>query len=460
MPLNIHWFRKDLRLTDNPALTASAASGEIVPLYILDPDQLTLMGVASQVWLHASLTRLQKTLDGRLMILAGKPQDVLPKLVRDLGATQVSWTRRYDPYGIDVDQQLKTQLQEKGTEVVSLNGSLLWEPWDVQKPDGTPYRVFTPFYKRGCAAAPLPRLPLPAPQLQIAAFDTRQNASLSPLLPQINWHQEVLSGWQPGEAGAAKALQRVVDRALTGYKEGRDFPALQATSRLSPHLHFGEISPNQIWQASSNLPATPDTAHFKSELAWREFSYHLLYRHPTLETDNLNSKFDPFPWREAPQDLLRWQRGQTGIPIVDAGMRELWQTGYMHNRVRMIVASFLTKNLKLHWRHGLAWFHDTLFDADPANNAASWQWVAGSGADAAPYFRIFNPVTQARKFDPDGVYIKTYVPELAHLPPKHIHAPWEAPADLLSSQTGQYPSPLVDLKDSREAALSAYSQLP
>ncbi|UZD89994.1 cryptochrome/photolyase family protein [Cognatishimia activa] len=460
MSVNIHWFRKDLRLSDNPALCAAAKTGAVLPLYILDPDHLEGLGSASRVWLCHSLHQLKGSLNNNLLILAGRPLDILPKLVTETNAAHVTWTRRYDPDGIAQDQTLKSQLETQGTRVLSLNGSLLWEPWEVQKPDQTPYRVFTPFFKRGCTAAPLPRHPLPAPILEFAEFSQHSKADLSKLLPNTDWHQSVTSHWQPGECGAAQSLCTFIERALRGYKKGRDFPAHQATSRLSPHLHFGEISPNQIWHAVAALPASEDTTHFKSELAWREFSYHLLFRNPNLHSRNLNQKFDTFPWREAPEDLRKWTRGQTGFPIIDAGMRELWQTGYMHNRVRMIVASFLTKNLMIHWRHGLAWFHDTLFDADPANNAASWQWVAGSGADAAPYFRIFNPVTQARKFDMDGTYIRTYVPELAHLDAKHIHAPWEASEEVQLSLPGHYPPPMIDLKDSRERALAAYSALP
>ena len=459
MSVNIHWFRKDLRVSDNAAFSTSASNGTVIPIYIIDPEQMSQMGAANKVWLHASLGQLNASLDGNLLILDGAPQDILPRLVAHHGVSQVSWTRRYDPYGIEVDQALKASLEASGTTVVSMNGSLLWEPWDVQKPDGTHYRVFTPFYKRGCAAAPLPHLPVNKPTLQIAQRSDEDSSDPSLLIPKNAWYKNVLTGWQPGEKGASAALQKIVNRTLAGYKEGRDYPAQKATSRLSPHLHFGEISPNQIWHAVTQLSQSQDTAHFKSELAWREFSYHLLYRHPDLNTRNLNPKFDPFPWRDAPEDLLRWQKGQTGIPIVDAGMRELWQTGYMHNRVRMIVASFLTKNLLIHWQHGLAWFNDTLFDADPANNAASWQWVAGSGADAAPYFRIFNPVTQSKKFDADGDYIKTYIPELAHMIAQYIHAPWEAPGGVQNSLVGYYPPPIVDLKDSRNRALTAYSQL-
>lgn len=459
MTINIHWFRKDLRVSDNAAFRASASNGTVIPIYIIDPEQISQMGAANKVWLHASLGQLNASLDGNLLILNGAPQDILPRLVAHHGVSQVSWTRRYDPYGIKVDQTMKASLEASGATVVSVNGSLLWEPWDVQKPDGTPYRVFTPFYKHGCTAAPLPHPPMPCPTLQIAKRSDEDTSDPSPLIPKKAWYKNVLAGWEPGENGASAALHKMVKHTLAGYKEGRDYPAEQATSRLSPHLHFGEISPNQIWHAVAALSQSEDTAHFNSELAWREFSYHLLYRHPNLDTRNLNPKFDSFPWRDAPEDLLRWQKGQTGIPIVDAGMRELWQTGYMHNRVRMIVASFLTKNLLIHWRHGLSWFNDTLFDADPANNAASWQWVAGSGADAAPYFRIFNPVTQAKKFDANGVYIKTYIPELAHMSAQYIHAPWEAPGDVQNSLTGHYPPPIIDLKDSRNRALTAYSQL-
>lgn len=460
MPTQIHWFRRDLRLADNPALSAAAATGPVIPLFILDPDEIARMGGASKVWLYHSLKSLSSALGGKLLICEGPAATVLPDLVETYGATQVTWTRRYDPDGIATDQALKQTLKANGTQVTSLNGSLLWEPWDVAKSDGTPYRVFTPFFKRGCLSAPPPRSPLSAPKLQIVEGIHSEIALLEPLLPKIRWDRSVLSGWQPGEAGAQTNLKHFFSTALKGYKAARDIPAQNGTSRLSPHLHFGEISPNQIWHALDSQSSSPDLYHFRSELAWREFSYHLLFRHPDLDSQNLNRKFDPFPWQKNQELLTRWQRGQTGVPIVDAGMRELWQTGYMHNRVRMIVASFLIKNLRLDWRAGLAWFHDTLFDADPANNAASWQWVAGSGADAAPYFRIFNPVTQAQKFDPEALYIKTYVPELGGLSAKHAHAPWLAPEEIQATLEGAYPTPIVDLKESREAALAAFKALP
>jgi len=352
-----------------------------------------------------------------------------------------------------------SMLKANDITVHSTNGSLLWEPWQVSKPDGTPYKVFTPFFKRGCQAAPPPRTTIAPPQLDLIAPTSSTEPVLQSLLPTPRWDKSVIRSWSPGEIGAEAQLTSFIEHHLDGYKSARDIPNQNATSRLSPHLHFGELSPNQIWQAIAALPVTTDLAHFKSELAWREFSYHLFYRNPDLDHQNLNRKFDGFPWVSDPEALQRWQQGQTGIPIVDAGMRELWQTGYMHNRVRMIVASFLVKNLRIHWRHGLAWFNNTLFDADPANNAASWQWVAGSGADAAPYFRIFNPVIQAQKFDPEAQYIKTYLPELAEIPAKHAIAPWLAPADIRAQITGAYPDPIVDLKESRQRALNAFATL-
>lgn len=459
MTTTIHWFRRDLRLTDNPALLEATKAGQTLPLYILDPKELDQAGGAIKLWLFYSLTSLNKALGGKLHIAAGPTESVLAKLIQTTNATSVSWTRRYDPAGIATDKSLMENLKTQGIDVISRNGSLLWEPWEVNKPDGTPYRVFTPFFKRGCLAAAPPRVPLPAPEFTALTAPGSDLAALQNLRPKPDWGSDLIAHWSPGEAGAQAALTAFTESALQGYKANRDIPAKPGTSRLSPHLHFGEISPHQIWHALRDQPNDQDTYHFRSELGWREFSHHLLFRHPTLNADNLNPKFDAFPWREDPDALHRWQQGQTGIPIVDAGMRELWQTGYMHNRVRMIVASFLIKNLMIHWRHGLAWFHDTLVDADPANNAASWQWVAGSGADAAPYFRIFNPVTQARKFDPDGHYIRQYVPEIAHLDNKLLHAPWEAPPPVLANLKGRYPAPLVDLKESRERALAAFSSL-
>jgi deoxyribodipyrimidine photo-lyase len=360
-------------------------------------------------------------------------------------------------------------LKGNGRTVVSFNGSLLFEPQDVLKADGSPYKVFTPFYRKGCLGnARPPRIPLTAPILP--SFDESplgHELDELALTPSEGWYEGIAEAWMPGEAGALERLERFLDEGIRNYTEDRNRPDLGNVSRLSPHLHFGEISPHQVWHAANSLKAMGglenDIDHFLSELGWREFSYYLLYHWPALPLNNLQGKFDRFPWRDDPASLRRWQRGQTGYPIVDAGMRELWQTGYMHNRVRMIVGSFLVKNLLLHWHHGEAWFWDTLVDADLANNSASWQWIAGCGADAAPYFRIFNPVTQGRKFDPNGVYVRRFVPEIAALPDKFLHSPWEAPAPVLAEvgiELGSdYPRPMVDLKASRERALDAFRSI-
>ena len=462
MTNSIHWFRRDLRLADNPALTHAAKTGAVIPIYIHDPEPP--LGSASRAWLNQSLEALNSALEDRLHVFSGNPEDLLPQLVSQFGATTVTWTRRYDGPGTATDATLKERLKSQNVDVHSANGALLWEPWEVTKPDGSPYKVFTPFFRKGCMAAAPPRAPLPAPKIAFA-----ETSEVPAPIASLNlgatpaWDIDVLNHWTPGENGANARLQIFLSEGLNGYQEGRNHPALPKVSRLSPHLAFGEVSPNTVWNAARATPATRDRDHFLSELGWREFSYSLLFRNPDIATRNLNAKFDAFPWLDDAEALRAWQRGQTGIPIVDAGMRELWQTGYMHNRVRMIVASFLVKNLRLQWRRGLAWFDDTLFDADPANNPASWQWVAGSGADAAPYFRIFNPVTQSAKFDGTGAYIRQYVPELAALPDKSLHAPWEAPAlvlkaaDITLGET--YPFPIADLKESRASALAAFQSL-
>ena len=352
-----------------------------------------------------------------------------------------------------------------GIQVESHNGSLLWEPWDIKKDDGTPYKVFTPFYRKGCLNAAAPRKPLGSP-IEMSLLqdeDTMLSVDALDLKPKFNWDETLAPHWTIGEEGAHHRLEDFIHNGLANYKEGRNLPAKPFVSRLSPHLRFGEISPNQVWYAATSQGDGKDIDHFCSELGWREFSYSLLYHNPDLATVNLQKKFDGFPWSDDLAALTAWQKGDTGVPMVDAGMRELWQTGFMHNRVRMITGSFLIKNLLLDWRHGERWFWDTLVDADPASNSASWQWVAGCGADAAPYFRIFNPVTQGQKFDPDGDYVRRYVPELSALPNKYIFNPWEAPADLLREANVElgvtYPKPIINIKASRERALAAFKAL-
>jgi deoxyribodipyrimidine photo-lyase len=467
-PVSIVWFRQDLRITDHPALAAAANNGRVLPCFILDdvnPPKHQQHGAASRVWLHHSLTALNQDLDDCLSCYAGDPVRVFAQLAERYDIQHVYWHRCYEPWRIQRDKAVKKFLQDLAIPVTSFNGSLLWEPWAIQKKDGTPYRVFTPFYRKGCLTAEPPRQPIPAPKALHCIKDPEHSQSITSLnlLPAQAWQQTLAESWQIDEAGAQARLTQFIQQGLPFYKEGRNVPAKPYISRLSSYLRWGQLSPNQIWYRIQAQGDTPDTQHFCSELGWREFSYHLLFHFPTLPTANLQAKFDAFPWQQQPAKLRAWQQGRTGIPIVDAGMRELWQTGFMHNRVRMIVGSFLVKNLLLDWRHGEHWFWDCLFDADLANNSASWQWVAGCGADAAPYFRIFNPVTQGQKFDPQGTYTRRYVPELKDVPDKYLFNPWEAPS-LLLQEAGvllgkHYPKPIVDLKTSREAALSAFASL-
>lgn len=468
-PPVIVWFRHDLRLADNPALFYAAAQGAVIPVYIWDdvhPGEWT-PGAASRCWLHHSLDSLNQALDGNLRLFRGDPAQILLQLISATGATGVYWNRCYQPWAIQRDKQIKQTLLGQGLAVQSYNGSLLWEPWTVNKPDGTHYKVFTPYFKKGCLNAVPPRQPYPVP----SALDMRTDPSLPgqttltelELLDSRPWCQRMVSHWDISEAGAASALQRFTAERLKQYAAGRDFPAQEHTSCLSPYLANGLISPHQVWHFSTQQGMQQQQEEplikFQQELGWREFSYYQLFHNPHITDANLNQKFNRFPWRNDADQQQRWQRGNTGFPMIDAGMRQLWETGYMHNRVRMIVASFLVKNQLQHWIHGARWFWDTLVDADLASNSASWQWVAGCGADAAPYFRIFNPVTQGEKFDPEGDYVRRYVPELASLPNRYIHKPWEAPADILQ-QAGitlgkEYPAPILDLRISRQAALDA-----
>lgn len=443
----------------------------VLPIYILDDENAGewKMGSASRWWLHQSLAELDRAVDGRLILLRGDAKALLPDLIRSVKADSVFWNRCYEPWRVARDAEIKNALQRRAISVRSFNGSVLFEPPNTNKPDGTPYRVFTPFYRRGCLQNGIPpRKPLPAPR-NIHWFDSAAGLALDDLelMPEIDWYGEMAEEWAPGEAGANARLLEFLSSGIKHYDEGRNRPDKRYVSRLSPHLHFGELSPNQVWFSvlgdRTVGELTPDEDTFLSELGWREFSNNLLYNEATLPTENLQRKFDGFPWIDDKSHLRRWQRGETGYPIVDAGMRELWRTGYMHNRVRMIVGSFLVKNLLLHWLHGARWFWDTLVDADLANNSASWQWIAGCGADAAPYFRIFNPVTQGKRFDPQGEYVRRFVPEIASIPDRFIHQPWEAPAGVLNSAgvtLGEdYPEPVVDLKSSRERALVAFKSL-
>lgn len=464
--LAIVWFRQDLRLHDHPALFHASEHYDILPIYILDHVNAKdhAIGGASAWWLHHSLTSLNQSIDNHLSVYLGDAETVFEDILSRMDVDAIYWNRCYEPWRMDRDTKIKANLQKKGLDIKTYQASLLWEPWQVKKADGTHYKVFTPFYRKGCLNASTPRQPFPKPKSLSWIKDPKSiDISALKLLPKKNWSDMLSPHWHIGEEGAMTRLENFIDEGLEFYKEGRNTPAKPFVSRLSPHLHLGEISPNQIWYALKSLEDNENIDHFCSELGWREFSYSQLYHQPDLPWKNLQSKFDRFPWKENPDHLKAWKNGMTGIPMVDAGMRELWQTGFMHNRVRMITGSFLVKNLLLHWHHGERWFWDTLVDADLANNSASWQWIAGCGADAAPYFRIFNPVTQGQKFDPDGTYIRQYIPEIAKLPNKYLFSPWEAPDSILKScgiELGvTYPKPIVDLKSSRQSALNAFQAL-
>ncbi|WP_100657347.1 cryptochrome/photolyase family protein [Alteromonas flava] len=466
----IVWFRQDLRVKDNPALSWAVEQGKIVPVYIVDDrtEDRRDLGAASQWWLHHSLDKLRSRLNQHLIIRRGDPATILHELATECEAENVVWNRCYQPWQRQRDQQIKGRLKASGISAKSFNGSLLWEPMTISKQDGGAYKVFTPYYRKGCLNADSPRYPLPSPERITYLDNDVESLELDALnlLPTLPWADDFSKHWTPGEEGAATKLQRFISDAARQYKSDRDIPSVVGTSRLSPHLRFGEISPNQVWYAILDKFGGRDNESidtYLSELGWREFSYYLLYHWPEITQTNFNEKFDKFPWNDEKEALLAWQRGQTGIPIIDAGMRELWQTGYMHNRVRMVVGSFLVKNLLQDWRKGEAWFWDCLVDADLASNTASWQWVAGSGADAAPYFRIFNPVLQGEKFDKQGEYVRSYCPELSSMPNKYIHKPWEAPEKVLAEANitlgKDYPKPIVDLKASRQRALDAYEKV-
>ncbi|HEX5033564.1 MAG TPA: deoxyribodipyrimidine photo-lyase, partial [bacterium] len=455
-------FRNDLRLDDNPALEAAAQRGAVLPVYIWAPREEGAWppGAASRWWLHQSLLAFGKDLKKKSLSLVLRIGPTLPQL-RDLlvetGADAVYWNRRYEPAGRERDEKIQRALRAEGFAAESFQASLLFEPWEIKTQGGGPYQVFTPFW-RACLAKPEPDPPIPKRRrLQGSSVEL---ASLSleylKLEPEYEWAKGIAKAWRPGEAGAVRELGRFLDQAIERYPKDRDRPALTGTSRLSPHLHFGEISPRRIWHELRSHSA----AVYLKELGWREFAHHLLFHFPQTPQDPLRRDFERFPWRSDARALKAWQRGKTGYPLVDAGMRELWRTGWMHNRVRMIVASFLVKDLLLPWQEGARWFWDTLVDADLANNTLGWQWSAGCGADAAPYFRVFNPLSQGEKFDPGGRYLRKWLPELAKLPDRWIHRPFAAPAEVLAKagiELGRtYPFPLVDHGDARAFALRAF----
>jgi deoxyribodipyrimidine photo-lyase len=437
------WFRLDLRLEDNPALAAAAARcDQLVPVFIWAPEEDGIWppGAASRWWLHQSLKSLDadlRRLGTRLILRRGSSLDALRSLVRECGADSLFWNCRYEPSLRERDALVQQALLSDGLCVETFNAALLFEPDQIKNKRNRPFLIFTPFW-RSCLSATPALTPISAPS---SLQHTKSLSSLAldafGLEPGVDWAKGLRMSWQPGEAGAQRMLRRFLDSALEDYPKGRDFPAIQGTSRLSPYLHFGEISPRQIWAACMHRRSAASQA-FLRQLGWREFAHHLLYHFPETASKPLRPQFLHFPWRKDPQKLRAWQRGRTGYPLVDAGMKELWTTGWMHNRARMITGSFLVKDLLLPWLEGARWFWDTLVDADLANNTLGWQWISGCSADAAPYFRIFNPLSQAATFDRDGKYSRQWVPDL---------------------DTPNYPAPVVNHARARERALEALAAI-
>ncbi len=469
------WFREDLRLADNPALDMAVRSGRpLICLYILETGESAPrpLGGASRWWLNRSLAELSASLEaigGTLVLRSGPAEEILLDLVRETGAEAVFWNRRYGLPERATDAAIKKALKDKGIDCQSFNGRLLVEPWELKTGAGGWYKVFTPFWRALQAHYKAPP-PLPSPmRINTAPADGDELAAWKLHPEKPDWSGGLAETWEPGERGAHTRLNAFLDGPVSRYAETRNLPGeLDGTSRLSPHLRFGEIGPAQIWRAvqarlEANKADENSARVFLSEIAWREFSYTLLYFNPDLATANYNANFNRMGWRQNKADYTAWCRGQTGYPIVDAGMRELWHTGWMHNRVRMIVASLLTKHLLIPWQKGEDWFWDTLVDADPASNPASWQWTAGSGADAAPYFRVFNPISQGQKFDAAGDYVRRWCPELSRLPDKYIHAPFDADAQTLGKAGVKlgtnYPKPIVEHAAGRQRALDAYKAL-
>jgi deoxyribodipyrimidine photo-lyase len=471
------WFRQDLRLSDNPALAAALESNApVIPVYIHAPDEEGAWppGAASRWWLHHSLERLEQELrsrGSRLIVLAGSPTlESLLRLARECAATRVVWNRRYEPAIIARDQAIKPALRAAGIEASSFNSALLHEPWTVQTRSGGPFQVFTAFW-RHCLSLPAPAEPQPPPRSLPAPAHwpgSLRTAELG-LLPATDWAAGLRGTWAPGSVSAHALLEQFLNQGFDSYEEQRDLPGVSGTSRLSPHLHFGEIGPREIWHAVRRFaerrgsPTGFRNSKFLAELGWREFAHHLLYHFPHTPAAPLRAHYASFPWKRDPALADAWTRGSTGFPIVDAAMRELWHTGWMHNRARMIAGSFLVKDLLADWTHGARWFWDTLVDADLANNTLGWQWVAGCGADAAPFFRIFNPALQGAKFDPDGRYVRRWIPRISRLPDEWIHRPWAAPSDILASagiSLGEhYPRPVVDHDVARREALRVLAGL-
>jgi len=464
----VYWFRQDLRLVDNAALTHALEMEDLIlPLYIYETGTSRPWGATSKWWLHHSLKSLKNDL-GSLCLKRGNPVQILTDLVENTGLKHIVWAKRYDPFGQQTDAQVKAHLTTLGVTCHEMPSGLLHEPGETLNQSGKPFQVFTPYW-RACRSRLNLKAPLARPDnltLSLPPSDRLEDWKLLPSKP--DWAESFHHMWKPGEIGAQERLNQFINHGLKGYGTRRNIPSDSGTSGLSPHLHWGEMSPRYIFHAIQNAclhnpDLSSDAEVFLSELGWREFSYDCLARFPELKDKSLRLAFEQFPWQENSSHLEAWQCGKTGYPIVDAGMRQLWKMGWMHNRVRMIVASFLTKHLLIPWQKGEQWFWDTLVDADEASNAMGWQWVAGCGVDAAPYFRIFNPVLQGEKFDPQGHYVRQWIPELKGLPDAYIHQPWKAPPMILGASGitlgKNYPHPIVDHATGRDRALQAYKQM-
>lgn len=460
------WFRRDLRLADHPALMAAAATGRpVIPVFVWDPQEPTTTGAASRWWLHQSLERLDESLrakGSRLVVRRGSPAEALPALAAETHPRRIFCDRVFEPDALQREAEVERRLRARGVALEGFNGSLLFEPGAIRNTAGGSFQVFTPFWRACQKLAGTLREPLGEPKNLAMPRKWPASATIAELElePKIDWAAGIRAAWTPGEAAARERLRKFAKKSVSRYETERDRPDQEGTSRLSAHLHFGEISPVEVWHAVANRP---EAESFLRQLAWREFSYHLLCAYPETVRAPFQAQFRAFPWRRNQRRLEAWQRGKTGYPYVDAAMRELWTTGWMHNRARMAVASFLVKHLLIPWQAGAAWFMDTLVDADPANNTMGWQWTAGCGVDAAPYFRVFNPVLQGEKFDPNGDYVRRWLPELRGMPARWIHQPWAAPPSVLAEagvRLGEtYPLPMVDHATARAEALEAFDSM-
>ena len=468
--IGVHWFRLDLRLNDNPSLEKlSKEVDKIIPIYIYEEN--IEIGQASNCWLEKSLEDLNNELskiDSKLYIFKGNPKKIIDKIIKDNNISSFGWNRLYDRHSIERDKEIKLSLIKKSITCNTFNGYLLSEPWDIKNKSGSFFKVFTPFWKTNFETLLNKRLDLSSSKnYNFYKKDMSSAIEIYELelnIPKKKWMNRILSYWDIGEDSAKLKLKNFVNNKLYNYETGRDRPDPDFTSKISAHLHFGEISPKRIFNDVIKSKIDEDNKKkYLSEIGWRDFSYNLLFNYPDMTELPIQSKFIKFPWLKGKKNLSNWQLGKTGIPIVDAGMKELYEMGWMHNRVRMIVGSFLTKNLLLHWKDGARWFFDTLVDADIGSNSAGWQWISGSGADASPYFRIFNPILQGKKFDPSGEYVKKFIPSLKKIPEKYIHSPWEMTADEQKKYNFiigiDYPEPIVDLSITRKRALAAFKSI-